>query len=48
VINRVGLPAEDLGDGDFVKKTLQERFVEFGGEGAFILLDLQKKRQSTW
>lgn len=33
---------EDLGDGDFVEKIYQERFVEFGGHGAFRLLDLRR------
>jgi hypothetical protein len=42
VRTRAGLPDEDLGTGDFVEKILQERFVEFGGEGAFRLIDLRR------
>jgi len=39
---RAGLPAGDLGAGDFIEMILQERFVEFGGEGALRLIDLRR------
>lgn len=39
---RAGLPTGDLGAGDFIEKILQERFVEFGGEGALRLIDLRR------